>query len=217
MSDPLNFFTIAGQRRYLRIALFLGKWLMRLLSASVEAFLRTNFGRRYVHMLAGAFLFFFLSTGLNPAPALLTSLFLMGLFALVIYHYIQMFRRRGLSVAEPHSSSAGNSWNFWQRFGLAQTTVQRYLEPALCWLIGLIISTPDPFLGFWLKASAVALFVKEQINRVRITRRIIEANDAKVSAQDLNSGVRQYQQGPGQAAQKSHRARFPSGGQHPHP
>jgi hypothetical protein len=217
MSDPLEFFTFAGQRRYLRIALFLGKWLMRLMSASVEAYLRANFGRRYVNMLAGAFFFFFVCTGLNPAPAAFTSLFLLGLFVMVVRHVLQVFRRRRLSATEPHSASAGESWVVWQRFGLAPATVQRYLEPLLCWIIGLIISPADPFLGFWLKASAVALLIKEQFNRVRITRRIIDANDAKVSAQSLNTGMRQYQQGPGQAAQKSHRAHFPSRIQRPRP
>ena len=217
MYNALDFFTIAGQRRYLNITLFIGKWLMALMSASVETYLRANFGRRYVFMLVSAFFFFLVCSGLNPHPSALTSLFLFGLFVLGIYHFIQMFRRRHLGVAEPHSASTGDSWIFWQRFGLAQTTTQRYVEPAFCWLLGLIISPVDPFLGFWLKTSAVALLIKEQISRVRITRRIIDANDAKVAAQNLNNGVRQYQQGPGRGAQKSHRAHFPGSGQRPRP
>ena len=217
MSNELEFFTLSGQRRYFRIALFLGKWLMRLLSASVETFLRVNFGRRYVWMPFAAFTFFLTCCAANPRPTVLTYLFALGFFMLNVQHCIHVFRRRRLGAAEPHSASAGESWIFWQRFGLSQATTQRYIEPALCWMVGLIISLADPFLGCWLVASGVALFIKEQGNRVRATRRIIDANDAKVSAQSLNTGVRQYQQGPGQAAQKSHRAHFPSRIQRPRP
>jgi hypothetical protein len=66
-------------------------------------------------------------------------------------------------------------------------------------------------------ASGVSLLIKEQINRVKITRRIIDAHDAKIAAQSLNSALRQYQSGPGQGAQKTHRAHFPRSGQHSHP
>ena len=69
MSNALDFFTIAGQRRYLRIALFLGKWLMALTSASVEKYLRSNFGRHYVYMLVSALFLFLVCSGLNPHPA----------------------------------------------------------------------------------------------------------------------------------------------------
>ncbi len=146
MSNALDFFTIAGQRRYLRIALFLGKWLMALTSASVEKYLRSNFGRHYVYMLVSALFLFLVCSGLNPHPAPLTSLFLSVLFVLVIYHFIQVFRRRRLAVAEPHSASAGDPSSHepdqfiatekvpspvWQRSlfnGLAQVIVQSRKE-----------------------------------------------------------------------------------------
>jgi len=190
---------------------------MRLLSASVEAFLRSNFGRRYVHMLSGAFLLCMIYSGLNPFRGLLINLFLLGLFARIICHYIHVFQRRRLSAAEPHSSSAGDSWLIWQRFGLTQTTVQRYIEPAFCWIVGLLVSMQDPFLGVWLKASGFALFIKEQIKRFKTNRRIIDSIDAKLEAQALNASLKQYQPGPGQGAQKSHRAYFPRSGHHPRP
>jgi len=192
MSDVLDYFSVSNLRRYARYALFLGKWLMRLLSAGVEAFLRSNFGRRYVHMLSGAFLLCLTCSAFYPRPGLLTNLFVFGLLARIIQHYFHVFHRRRHSVTEPLSSSAGDSWKFWNRFGYTKATI-------------------------WLKLSAVALFIKEQISRFRINRRIIDSVDAKVEAQTLNSSLKQYQPGPGQGAQKSHRAHFPRSGHHPNP
>jgi hypothetical protein len=217
MSDPFDFFSISNLRRYCRYLLFIAKWLMRLLSASVEAFLRSNFGRRYVHILPCAFLFCFFCAGLTPFPRLLTYIFLLGLFALIIYHYFHIFLRRRRSAAEPHSSSTGDSWTIWQRVGLAQPTIQCFVEPLFCWLVGLHVAMLDPFLGLWLKTSAVALFVKAQIKRYKFIRRIIDSIDAKLEAQTLNASLKQYQSGPGQGAQKSHRAHFPGSGHQPHP
>ena len=190
---------------------------MRLLSPSVEAFLRSNFGRRYVHILFGSLLLCLIWSGLDPFRGLLFYLFLSGLFARIIYHYIHVFQRRRLSAAEPHSSSAGDSWKIWQRIGITETAVQRYIEPAFCWIVGLLVTLQDPFLGLWLKASAFALFINEQIKRFKINRRIIDSIDAKHAAQSHNAALKQYQPRPGQGAQKSHRAYFPRSGHRPHP
>jgi hypothetical protein len=217
MPDPFDFFTISTQRRYFHYALFIGKWLMRLLSASVETFMHYNFGRRYVHMLPCAFLFCLFCSNLAPFPHLSTYIFLLSFFALVIYHYIQVFLRQWRSASEPHSSSTGDSWQIWQRLGLAQTTIHCYVEPVFCWIVGLYAATMDPFLGLWLKTAAVALFLKEQIKRFKFVRRVIDSIDAKLEAQTLNASLKQQQPAPGQGAQKSHRARFPRSGQQQYP
>ena len=215
MSEFLNLFSYANHRRWLRVCLFIGKWLMRLLSASVEVILRRNFGRRYICMLIGSFIFTLFCFGLIHVEAFLSVLFLFIMFVRLTRNIIKIFRRIRLSIPEPHSSSTGESWIVWQRHGFSQTTVQRYLEPALCLIAGLIVLMPDKFLGRWLMASAVALFIKEQISRWKINRRIIDANDAKLEAQRLHASLAQVQQKPGHAAQKSHRAHFPRGGRNP--
>ena len=56
MSNALDFFTIAGQRRYHPHRPFQGSGYMALTSASVEKYLRSNFGRHYVYMLVSALL-----------------------------------------------------------------------------------------------------------------------------------------------------------------
>jgi hypothetical protein len=76
MSDIFYLFRVSTLRRSAHISLFLGNWLTRLLSASVEAFLRNNFGRRYVHTLFGAFLLCLVCSGLDPFPGLLIKVLL---------------------------------------------------------------------------------------------------------------------------------------------
>jgi hypothetical protein len=168
-------------------------------------------------MPLGACGLFLVCAAFNPHPAFSTVLFLLSLLGCIFFHYVQVIQRKRLSVAEPHSSSAGDSWNIWQTQGLTKTTVKRYVEPALCMAVGLLVSLPDRFLGCWLVASAVALFVKEQQSRFKIGRRIMDSIDAKHEAQALNNSLKQQQPAPGQGAQKSHRAHFPRSGQHPHP
>ena len=217
MSKIPDFFTLAGQRFYLRIWLFLLKWAMRLLSASAETWLRKNFGRNYaLWLFAPPFMFLFCSA-FYPHPTPLTEVFLLGLFVLTGWHIGNLFVRRYRSRAEPHSGSAGVSWSYWKRLGLAETTTQRYLEPALCGLAGGILFSFDQFLGGWLMASGLALFVKQQISDFKLNRRVMDALDAKLEAQRMNTSLTQYQQKPGQGAQKSHRAHFPGTSQRRHP
>jgi len=217
MSDVFSPFRVATLRRTLRICLFVGKWLLRLLPQTVEPFLRSNFGRRYVLQPFGAWFLFLICASLNPRPAATSSLFLVSLFALITYHCVRVFQRNRLSAAEPHSSSTGDSWKIWQNHGFSKSTVQCYLEPALCGMVGLLVLLPDPFLGWWLMLSAVALFIKEQYTLFKLNRRVMDALDAKLAAQALNNSLRQPQSGPGPRAQKSHRAHFPNSGHRPHP
>ena len=105
------------------------------------------------------------------------------------------------------SYSTDDSWDLWQPLRIQKTTVQRYIEPVLAFLVGLSIYALDPFLGFWLISSAVALFVKEQVTRFKTARRILDASDARLQAQHLNTGLNNYVLRPSQGVQRSHRAR----------
>jgi hypothetical protein len=67
----------------------------------------------------------------------------------------------------------------------------------------------DPFLHLWLAASALALFVKEQIQSIKLTRQILDALDAKHKAQALNTALKAHQQPHGQVGQRAHRAHLP--------
>lgn len=217
MSNYFDFLNYKNICRWVRIFIFLGKWAGKFLAASIEVYLRSNFGRRYVRMLFGALFLCLFCAGLNSKTTILTSLYLFGLWALVIKHFIFVFRRHRLSIPEPHSSYSGDSWKYWQNLGLPQVAVQGFLEPSLCTVVGLIIYTIDRFLGFWILASAISLFVKELLGRVRNTSQLINAMDAKIEAQRQNAAITQFQQKPGQGAQKPQRAHFAHPGQRRNP
>lgn len=206
LPDPFAFFT---PKRMLRINLFVWKWLMRLLSASVEVYLRRNFGRRYLLRLCGAVFFCTVCASLVRRPSPLTGVFVLVLFVLIAFHAVQVCTRRSQGVAEPHSFSTGDSWPVWRRLPCAETVVQRYLEPCLCVLAGLILGSLDPFLEAWLAGAGIALFMKGQISRMKDARRVLDALDARHEAQALHAALNARQQPRAHQAQQPHRARLP--------
>jgi hypothetical protein len=103
MSKAFDFLKLVNLKRYARISLFVAKWLMRLLSASIEIYLHWNFGRRYVPTLLAALIFATVCVWLVRQPAPPTALFLVGLWSMAFYHTVYAFTRRRLPVAEPHT------------------------------------------------------------------------------------------------------------------
>ncbi|MBU6401006.1 MAG: hypothetical protein KGS61_11855 [Verrucomicrobia bacterium] len=200
--DPKAYFT---PKRMLRINGFIWKWVMRLLTASVEVALHRNFGRRYLpRLLAGTF-FCTVCAAAAPRPSTLTGLWVLGLYALVAFHAVCVYARQGVVV--PHSFSAGEPWPLWRRIPWSETAVQRFGEPALCALIGLLVMPLVPFLAGWLVSAGLALLVKGQICRIEESRRVLDAMDARHEAQALHTALNARQQRP--QAQQAHRARLP--------
>lgn len=195
-------------RRNWRVTLFVLRWGMRLMSASIEIYFRRNFGCRYLPMLIGAFIAFAFCAGLVPSPSPLTTLFFLVTLVLAFRHCLFAFMRYRLSLPEPHTLSAGDSWNVWQCWGFRPSTVQCYIEPALSLIAGFLVLGIDPFLGFWLTGSALALCVKEQLIRIKMVRHIQNAADARIEAQRLNGGLNQYVARSTRGAQRPHRAGF---------
>jgi len=212
MPEISQLFQISTYRRLGRISFRIAQWLTRLLSASVEVYLRRNFGRRYLLTIILAVVFYMMCMGFAPPAMPLTGFFALGLMVLSFHHFAFAFSRRRLQVPEPHTFSAGDSWELWRRLPFQPATVQQCLEPALCVIISFPVAAVDPFLALWLRASAVALFAKEQITRMSTTRRILDAADARLEAQRLNAGLNQHLHQPHHGAQAAHRARFPNRG-----
>jgi hypothetical protein len=210
MPEITQLLQISTYRRVGRISLLIAQWLTRLLSASVEIYLRRNFGRRYLVTITLAWVFYMMCMGFAPPAMPLTGLFALGLLVLSFHHYAFTFSRRRLQLPEPHSLSSGDSWEFWRSLPFQPTTVQQCIEPALCVLISFPVASVDPFLALWLRASAIALFAKELITRMSTTRRIMDTADARIEAQRLNAGLNQHLQQPRNGAQAAHRARFPN-------
>lgn len=199
---------IQTARRYWRMTLFVLRWGMRLLSASTEIHFRRNFGRRYLPMLMGAFLLFTICSGVISPAAPLTTLFFLVTMVQVIRHCLFAFFRTRLSLPEPHTLWTGDSWDVWQRLGYGTSTVQCYIEPALSLILGLLVLNVDPLLGFWLAASGLALFVKEQLIRIESLRHILNAADGRIEAQRLNSGLNRYLNQSARGTQRPHRAQL---------
>ena len=219
MSNLFNPFRLSTLRFYGRIMLFIYKWLMWLFSASIEIYLHRNFGCRYLGMLSFSWFFCVLCCGITSCKTVLDAIFVFGLSIHLVAHVIGAFTRSYRGIPEPHSHYTGDAWRIWQRWRFEQATVQRYLEPLLCVLIALPLHDIDPFLFFWLIASGISLFIREQIVRVRNAWRVQNAIDARLEAQDLNANLNRHQNRTAQVAQQAHqphRARFPQGGGPPH-
>ena len=214
MFDQFDPFKFSTWKRYLRIWLFIAKWLMRLLSANLELCLRHNFGRRYLPRLIASVFLYWLFVSLAPPPNALAGLFLPAMFVILVYHSTQMMTRQRRGTAEPYTLSTGDSW-LCHYLKCSQSSVQGYVEPGLCFLVGLTLAGADRFLHCWLEASAVALFIKEQIYRSKLTRRILDSMDAKHEAQAMNAAMKAYQQPPAQRGQQTHRAHLPQRPQQP--
>jgi len=208
MDKLLQLFRIATFRRNSRIAVFVLKHLMALLSASLEVFMRHHLGRRYMLTVLLAFFLctFYSSAVARRAP--LIGLFWLAFFIRLIYQFCYNSILRQQGQPEQHTLSTGESADIWRRLEIRQTTVQRYIEPALGLLAGLLVFTLDRFLGLWLALCAVALFIKEQFILFRTTRRIMDTADARLEAQQFNTSLNQYVSRPGHGAQRSHRARL---------
>jgi hypothetical protein len=210
MTEISQLFQVSSYRRIGRISLWIAQCLMRLLSATVEVYLHRNFGRRYLMTIIVSVVFFVMSMGFVSLAMPMAGLFALGLLLLSFHHCTFAFSRRRLKLPEPHTLSTGDSWELWRRLPFQPTTVQRVFEPTLCVIISFPVATVDPFLGLWLRASGIALFAKEQITRMSMTRRIMDAADARIEAQRLNAGLNHYLQQPHSGTQTSHRARLPN-------
>ena len=210
MTEISQLFQVSTFRRNGRICLWIAQWLMRVLSANVEVYLHRNFGRRYLVTIIVSVVFYLLSMGFVSLAMPMAGLFALGLLLLSFHHCAFAFSRGRLKLPEPHTFSTGDSWELWRRLPFQPTTVQRVFEPMLCVIISFPLAAVDPFLGLWLRASGVALFAKGQIMRMSMTRRIMDAADARIEAQRLNAGLNHYLQQPHSGTQTSHRARLPN-------
>src|SRR5258708_1635243 len=126
----------ATVRLTLKIMAAVSRWLMLLLSGSVEVYLRTNFCRRYFLTLSLGFLFAAFCFGLAPDKSVLTHLFLLGKIGLIIWHSLSAFEN---NASPPHSRSSGESRAFWHRFGFPRFIVRCFGEPILCAITGLLV------------------------------------------------------------------------------
>lgn len=151
-------------------------------------------------------------TGAAPTSATLMHGFLIGSFVMMTYQFGSIGARRHQGIHEPHTYSEGSSWMLWRQFGIQQTAVQRYMEPAACLLVARLVFPVDPFFSVWIGASAVCLFIKHQVVRFRLALRVADMADSRIESQEMSSAVERYLNPRSGQAEGLHRARFPTAG-----
>jgi len=159
---------------------------------TIEVFLHHRFGARSGKALLKGFLVLlvvFAAARHDGAPATVPLFpgFLFGYMILAIGHWLT---GRIRPTEQIHSYSAGEPWPLWRQVPVDTTTVQRYLEPALCCLIACVVLLLDSALAHWLFLAALALFIKEQVLRSQIRTRQLDAFDNRAETQRLAPRVR---------------------------
>lgn len=184
--------------------------VVQILSASAEAFLRRNLGCRYVPTILLAFGICCVYAALTTHQTVLMDIFLFAFLIRVAYHGISNLLRRQHDGQEHHSYSTGESLSLWKRFRFSQATVRRGLEPALCLMIGGIISPWDMMLAAWIVGAGFSLFIKEQLHSFHLRRRVLDMVDSRIESQQLNSTVTQYLTPRREEGKISNRAHLPA-------
>ena len=171
---------VARLRRLIRGACFFAKLYGLGFSATVKPFFRSNFGRHQVNAIFGGCLILLCLVVLTSQWALPTLAFLTSLLIWYLYHHILGLQRGRLKLTEPPVRYSGDSWNFWHVLGFSVKTVQCFIEPALCCIVGYVVLRFDLLLGFWLLVAGASLYIRG--NRLKIRSCILAAFDDKFKA-----------------------------------
>lgn len=174
------------------VMIVLGWW-----SVSLEVFLRRDFGERYMSFirLFMGFMIMGLSAGgfqlasladsnpLSRAGGFLFFQFIyFGYMVAAIVHLvrIQLRNRQGVRW---YSMSFGVSWLSF--LPVKDWLLYRYIEPGLCFLVGLVISLVSGAAGTWVMIAAVALVIKNNIAYNQARAALLDSIDAEIAAQYL--------------------------------
>lgn len=153
---------------------------------TIEVFLHHRFGLRTGKtLLKGLLLMFFVAAALTHAYAPPAVPLLEGFVLAYVIAAVCQWLGSVSDGGEVHSYLTGEPWPAWRRVPLATTTIQRYVEPLFCYLIGGTLFLLDPRLGHWICVAAIALFVKGQILRFHIRAGQLDALDSRFEAEQL--------------------------------
>jgi hypothetical protein len=160
------------------------RFLVDAWAVSVEVFIRSQFGSRYigakgalVFLIVPIFIMFWQDH--DPRPLLW---FLMAYLVMLIFARVASLHRRMQGETE-HSRYSG-----WPRLmavfpWLSEMTVKKYVEPFFVCAIGLLVGNHNPPLAIYLAASAFCLLTSTHAGEAWLRRRVMEMNDA-VSEQE---------------------------------
>jgi len=154
---------------------------------TIEVFLHHRFGARSGQALLKGFLLLLVVCVLSMHGDLQATVplfpgYLLAYIIIALGHWLTSQSRH---AEQTHSYSSGEPWPLWRELPLETTTVQQYLEPALCCLIACLVLLLDVALAHWLFLAAIALFVKEQVRRARLRIRRLDAFDNRAETERL--------------------------------
>ena len=174
---------------------------MKVITQSLEVFLRKQIGERYFTMLdlfiSSMFLIlliFFTSSSIAMFDTTLFILFIVGFMTVGIIHIIQSFKRHGRNK-EIHSYYAGTPIvSFF--LPVSESTARLYVEPFLLLAIGIPMmmagkSSYYPLygMGFYISLGAVLLIIKSQIEYAIHRSKYLDALDKKIESEALTDAL----------------------------
>ena len=170
--------------------------ILRLSSVTLEVFLHRGFGERYFRLIdlilgivalevAGYFSQVF-------SPDSFTQIIYFGgvVLALGLIHIglIQRRKKKGVIV---HSRYWGHSWPVFYMLRLPHQTIQHFVEPLLCFVVGVLLAVYTPYLliGSWIVIGAVSWGILCQIEAWKWNSRILDAIDHEIEARNFEAAV----------------------------
>lgn len=126
-------------------------------------------------------------------------LFFITFLARACWHFCEMeYRRRyGLQVLSTYSGMPNVLWRVIPGLGQNEAAIKRFGEPAVLLLFALWVRQSDFLLTLYLATSAVAMFVKGNMELMQVHQRIYETQDQLLEAQALSGHVRGPSHQPG--------------------
>lgn len=197
--------------------------LMLFSSMSVMVFMRRKVGYRQLQptrligmsLVLGlaAYLFANLPSslpliGMRQAPTVspeaVTNGFVLGTFAvaMVVIGLIQRHQRWNdiCHGVRWHTWSLGLS--YFEFLPLPVGIVYRFVDPVVCFLIGMVVHNVSPALGFWVELSAFALAYVEQVSFQGALDRDLDLLDGLVESEIQASVMEHYSDGTGQSTEQ---------------
>lgn len=159
---------------------------------TVEVFLHHRFGARSgPKLFMGLLLLLVAKSGFGLSHPRPVPLFEGFLFAYVVAAICQWLSARfGAHGEHVHSYHTGQPWPLWQQLPLARSTIQRYVEPVLCYFMAWFIFTMDAALGHWLFLAATALLLQEWFRSAEMRTHHLDGLDSRVDNTERAPAVR---------------------------
>jgi hypothetical protein len=181
-----NPYAPSSLRAYLRGGWWMFKAFGVCAASTVEALMRRNVGERYLPLMCAGCAVLWFMTALVPIKPLLPY-YAAAVSIMTVRHVASA--ALGRDMAARHSHSPGDVLPIWTELRVPSAFVRRVIEPGLCLFASTFASVIDPGLSAWLIVAGATLFVKEIRSALRQRRRVVDAYDSRVEAQEFSNAL----------------------------